>query len=66
MLDSLLYPKAVAVMGASRTPGKVGYAVVANLILGGFEEEISSPSTHQGAKYSATSSSRVWKSTARP
>jgi acetyltransferase len=36
----LLYPKAVAVMGASRTPGKVGYAVVANLIQGGYEGEI--------------------------
>jgi acetyltransferase len=40
MLDALLYPKAVAVMGASRTPGKVGYAVVANLIQGGFEGDI--------------------------
>jgi acetyltransferase len=40
MLDSLLYPKAVAVMGASRTPGKVGYAVVANLIQGGYEGDI--------------------------
>ena len=40
MLESLLYPKAVAVMGASRTPGKVGYAVVANLIQGGFEGDI--------------------------
>ena len=27
-------------MGASRTPGKVGYAVVANLIQGGFEGDI--------------------------
>jgi acetate---CoA ligase (ADP-forming) len=40
MLDSLLYPQAVAVMGASRTPGKVGYAVVVNLIQGGFEGDI--------------------------
>ena len=40
MLDALLYPQAVAVMGASRTPGKVGYAVVANLIQGGFEGDI--------------------------
>ena len=40
MLESLLYPQAVAVMGASRTPGKVGYAVVANLIQGGFEGDI--------------------------
>jgi acetyl coenzyme A synthetase (ADP forming)-like protein len=40
MLESLLYPKTVAVMGASRTLGKVGYAVVANLIEGGFEGDI--------------------------
>ncbi len=40
MLEYLLYPKTVAVLGASRTPGKVGYAVVTNLIEGGFEGEI--------------------------
>lgn len=40
MLEYLLYPKTVAVMGASRTLGKVGYAVVANLIEGGFEGDI--------------------------
>ncbi len=36
MLSSLLYPASVAVFGASRTPGKVGYEVVANLKKGGF------------------------------
>jgi acetyltransferase len=30
-MRSLLYPNAIAVYGASRTPGKVGYEVVANL-----------------------------------
>ncbi|MBC7292991.1 MAG: CoA-binding protein, partial [Thermoleophilia bacterium] len=40
MLESLLYPKAVAVMGASRTPGKVGYEIAANLIEGHFEGDI--------------------------
>ena len=40
MLEFLLYPKSVAVMGASRTAGKVGYAVVTNLIEGGFEGDI--------------------------
>ena len=40
MRDALLRPKAVAVTGASRTPGKVGYAVVANLVHGGFEGDI--------------------------
>jgi acetyltransferase len=37
MLDSLLTPRAIAVFGASRTPGKVGYAIVENLVKGGFK-----------------------------
>lgn len=40
MFESLLYPKSVAVIGASRTPGKVGYEILANLQKGGFEGEI--------------------------
>ncbi|MBM3859961.1 MAG: CoA-binding protein [Verrucomicrobia bacterium] len=36
MLESLFYPQTVAVIGASREPGKVGHEVVANLINGGF------------------------------
>lgn len=32
MLESLLYPKSIAVIGASRTPGKVGHDILANLI----------------------------------
>ncbi len=40
MLSSLLYPNSIAVLGASRTPGKVSHAVVANLLSGGFEGEI--------------------------
>ncbi len=40
MLECLLYPNTIAVIGASRTQGKVGYAVVNNLIRGGFEGEI--------------------------
>lgn len=40
MLESLLYPDTVAVIGASRSPGKVGYAVVANLIQAGFKGTI--------------------------
>jgi acetyltransferase len=40
MLEFLLYPKSIAVIGASRTPGKVGYEVLANLIEGGFEGQI--------------------------
>lgn len=40
MLESLLFPKTVAVIGASRDAGKVGHAVVANLLNGGFEGTI--------------------------
>lgn len=40
MLEPLLYPKAVAVVGASRTPGKVGHDILANLINCGFKGEI--------------------------
>jgi len=40
MLDALLRPKAVAVIGASRTPEKVGHELVANLIKSDFEGKI--------------------------
>src|ERR1035437_1757719 len=40
MLETLVYPKAIAVIGASRNPGKVGYAVLANLINNGFKGPI--------------------------
>lgn len=36
MLESLLYPQTVAVIGASRNPEKVGYAFMHNLTRGGF------------------------------
>ena len=36
MLEPLLRPDSVAVVGASRAPGKVGHAVVANLLGGDF------------------------------
>ena len=36
MLETLLYPKSIAVIGASREPGKVGHAFVANLLKSGF------------------------------
>ncbi len=39
-LRALLEPRAVAVIGASRTPGKLGHAVVANLIRAGFTGRI--------------------------
>jgi len=40
MLKALLTPQRVALIGASRLPGKVGHALLANLIQGGFEGEI--------------------------
>jgi acetate---CoA ligase (ADP-forming) len=40
MLETLLYPNSVAVIGASRSPEKVGYAVLANLVNGGFKGAI--------------------------
>jgi len=36
MLESLFSPNTIAVIGASRTPGKVGHDIVANLKNGGF------------------------------
>jgi len=40
MLESLLYPESIAVVGASTKPGKVGYEILAGLINGGFEGPI--------------------------
>ena len=40
MYEDLLEPKTVAVVGASRTPGKVGHEILVNLKDGGFEGEI--------------------------
>ena len=37
MLETLLYPNAIAVIGASRNPEKVGYAVLANLVNSGYK-----------------------------
>jgi len=40
MLESLFDPQTIAVVGASRKPGKVGYEIVANLLGGGFKGSI--------------------------
>ncbi len=40
MLESLFSPKSIAVIGASRSPGKVGHEVVSNLVKSGFEGDI--------------------------
>lgn len=35
-LDGIMHPKAIAVVGASATPGKIGYTVLENLVKQGF------------------------------
>ena len=35
--ESFFHPQTIAVIGASKTPGKVGHAVFANLVAGGFK-----------------------------
>jgi len=40
MFSSFFEPRSVAVIGASRNPGKVGYDVVKNLLEGGYEGRI--------------------------
>ncbi len=39
-LDAFFTPRSVAVVGASRTPGKVGHDVLADLLASGFKGEI--------------------------
>jgi acetyltransferase len=39
-LDAILKPKSVAVVGASATPGKIGYTVVKNLLKDGYSGKI--------------------------
>jgi acyl-CoA synthetase (NDP forming) len=40
-LDCFFNPRHVAVIGASRTPGKLGHTVLRNLLAGGFEGRVS-------------------------
>ena len=40
LLSKLLYPESVAVIGASRSPGKVGHDILSNLIKAGFGGKI--------------------------
>jgi acetyl coenzyme A synthetase (ADP forming)-like protein len=39
-LEKLFNPSTIAVIGASRTPGKVGYAILSNIISSGFKGEV--------------------------
>jgi len=40
MLERLFRPSSIAVVGAGRTPGKVGYDVLKNLMDAGFEGQL--------------------------
>src|SRR3954471_16266373 len=40
-LDSLFRPRHIAIVGASRTPGKLGHSVLKNLVNGGYTGRIS-------------------------
>ena len=40
MLEHLFSPESVAVAGASKTPGKVGHDILANLVKSGFTGKI--------------------------
>ena len=40
MLDTLFSPRSIAVIGASRTEGKLGHAIVANMVQSGFKGQI--------------------------
>lgn len=40
LLDGLMRPRSVAIIGASATPGKIGHTVVKNLIDGGYKGKI--------------------------
>ena len=39
-VDQLFRPRGVAVIGASRSPGKIGHKIVENLLLGGYRGEL--------------------------
>jgi len=40
ILNNLLQPKSVAIVGASTQPGKIGYTVIENLLKGGYQGKI--------------------------
>ena len=39
-LDKFFSPRSIAIIGASDTPGRVGYAVIRNLVSGGYKGKI--------------------------
>ena len=40
LFPQLLYPESIAVIGASRKPGRAGHAVVDNLLKWGFQGKV--------------------------
>ena len=40
MLEKLFYPESIAVVGASASPGKVGYAVLSGLLNAGYAGKV--------------------------
>ena len=51
-LDRLFRPRAVAVIGASRRPGSIGWQVLHNLITGGFEGKVFPVNPHADVLHS--------------
>ncbi|MEM3993035.1 MAG: CoA-binding protein, partial [Desulfurococcaceae archaeon] len=49
MLKALLEPKSIAVIGASRTPGKIGYVILKNIMNYGYKGKIYpiNPNAHE-------------------
>ncbi|MFQ5689023.1 MAG: acetate--CoA ligase family protein [Gemmatimonadota bacterium] len=60
MLDALLKPRSIAVIGASRKPGSIGYEILDNLLLAGFRGPVypvnpTTSSVHSVRSYAAVS-----------
>ena len=58
-LDRLFRPRAVAVIGASRRPGSIGWQVLHNLVTGGFEGKVFPVNPHADVLHSIKCHSSV-------
>ncbi len=60
-LSLLIHPRSIAVIGASKTPGKIGYAVIENIKSSGYKGEVYpvNPKEEEIAGYPAYSSVRA-------
>ena len=68
MLEAFFKPRSIAIIGASSNPAKLGYAVVRNLVEGGYAQHrpASIPSTWEGVKsWAARHTLRCWTCQAR-